>query len=274
MISPHRRRHRSPVLAAIMLRQSSPMPSSFPRCISSMISSGKRCIGRFQTETSGTTAVGTLNGRISSPQGCTSSSHSTGRNWTCRYTYSRVLVVQGRLRTRPAAAGGRTLHGHLSEYGQRQCAVEQRGFHGEVPGSRSGQSGPSMWASDPRFLDATLSVVGDNFLDIPDYYQYNSRCRSPDGPVPTPAAPDFWTVVELRARMPQFFRSSTSMPSRAMPTVNWNGRETRAVRRAGSVRSEPRSSRLPNALFATSNVATVTIQNPGPGGGVLPRFPG
>ena len=130
------------------------------------------------------------------------------------------------------------------------------------------KAGPSMWASDPRFLNATLSVIGNNFLDIPDYYQYNPDPDPQTGFHPHRLLQYFWTEAGFSPDMPQSFPQFDFTAVAPLPTVNWNGQQLPLF-----VEPDPSGlapSLLPNALFATSNVATVTIQNPGPGGGVCP----
>ena len=130
------------------------------------------------------------------------------------------------------------------------------------------KAGPSMWASDPRFLDATLSVVGDNFLDIPDYYQYNPDSDPQTGIHPHRLLQYFWSVSNFTPDMPQLFPNFNFTAVAPLPTVDWNGQQLPLFVEPDPTGLAP--SLLPNALFATSTVATVTIQNPGPGGGICP----
>ncbi len=225
-------------------------------------------LAAFESATSGTTTV-TLNGDNFQSSGMHVYFSYYGAQLDLPITYltsaaiqvqlpNKVLLLPGVGRftiTAPNTASGNAPSNSLD-------------FTVQYPVPDLVKAGPSMWASDPRFLDATLSVVGDNFLDIPDYYQYNEDVNPQTGLHPHRLLQYFWSVSSYTPAMPQFFPQFNFNTVAPLPTVNWNGQQLPLF-----VEPDPSGlapSLLPNALFATSNLATVSIVNPGPGGGTCP----
>lgn len=120
---------------------------------------------------------------------------------------------------------------------------------------------PSLWASDPHFLDVLLTVVGADYINRPDYYQ------SPDGnPESRRWLQKFWTTVFPGEKpMPGYFPEFNFNAAAPLPTIYWNNQPL-------SPYPEPdptgvNLSLLPRSFFDRSQIAQVSVSNPGPTGG-------
>jgi hypothetical protein len=119
----------------------------------------------------------------------------------------------------------------------------------------------SLWAADPHFKDVLLSISGTNFIDRPDYFVEHSNLANP------PRLHKFWrqafpSAPSLGAWFHDFPFDKMSYPI----SILWNNESLSLY--PGPSASGAVPSLLPPALYDRSEMVSISVQNPAPGGGV------
>ena len=137
-------------------------------------------------------------------------------------------------------------------------------FSLEYPVPQISNAAPNIWAADPHFTDAFVTIVGSNFIDRPDYFSAAGTGSS------APRLQRFWNkTAPQQASMSTLFTGFPFESSAYRVSIMWNGKPL-------SVYPEPSPSGLipsllPNNYFDRSQVVSVAVTNPLPGGGVSPN---